>query len=670
MNSENPLLIGQGLPAFDKIKTEHIEPALKLILEEAYQNLSQLEQNAKPSWEELVEPLDKLEEKLAWAWGAVSHLMGVQNSPALRQSYEKLQPEIVQFYNKLSQSESLYDNFKALKASSQWANFESAQKRIITASIQDFELSGIGLEKAQRERFNQIQMELAELGNKFSNNVLDATKAFSLILNTPEEIAGLPNSLLNLAAQGENNTAPWKITLDSPYYIPFMQYSQNAALREQIYKANITRASGGEFDNHEILKKILELRHEKAKLLGFANYAELSLQTKMAPSLNNIYEKLEELRKVSYKAASQELETLKTFAQNPNLQHWDLAFWAERLKETNFAFSEEELRPYLAFPKVLESLFSLAERLFQINIIPAEAPVWHKDVQFFRVNDQQGTAIAYFYLDPYTRPAEKRGGAWMDDCIGRSKTPDGIRLPVAYLICNQTPPVADKPSLMTFMEVKTLFHEFGHGLQHMLTQIDYSDAAGINNIEWDAVELPSQFMENWCYEEKTLKNMAKHYQTGESLPQELYKKLLASKNFMSGSGILRQLHFSLLDLELHNGEVKDPESVRRAIGENTLLIQPLPEDAFLCSFSHIFAGGYSAGYYSYKWAEILSADAFAAFEEAGLENEKAIALKGELFKNTVLALGGSEHPLVVFKKFRNREPQTEALLRHSGLIAK
>lgn len=665
MNLDNPLLIGQGLPPFDKIKTEHIEPAIQILIKEAYQSLDLLEKKAQPSWNELVEPLNKFQEKLSWAWGIVGHLMSVKNSPELRKVYEKLQPEIVEFYNKLSQSEALYKNFKALKASSAYSGFESVQKRIVEAELKDFELSGIGLEKAQREKFNQIQLELAELANKFSNNVLDATKAFGLILKTSEETAGLPQTLLNLAAQ---NDGTWKITLDAPFYIPFMQYSQNASLREKIYKAYIKRASEGELNNKQILKRILELRQEEAELLSFANYAELSLQTKMAPSLESIYQKLEELRQVSYKAASQELKTLKDFAKT-DLKHWDITFWAERLKEANFNFSEEDLRPYFSFPQVLNSLFNLTKRLFKINIQPAEAPVWHEDVQFFEVsNEDDGQAIAYFYLDPYTRPAEKRGGAWMNDCIGRAKTSEGIRLPVAYLICNQTPPIGDKPSLMSFMEVTTLFHEFGHGLQHMLTKIDYPEAAGINNIEWDAVELPSQFMENWCYEEKTLKNMAKHYLSGENLPDELYQKLLASKNFMSGSAILRQLHFSLLDLELHKGNIQDPEAVRKAIGKKTLLIEPLPEDAFLCSFSRIFAGGYSAGYYSYKWAEILSSDAFAAFEEVGLENEQAICKTGELFRDTVLALGGSKHPLEIFQMFRQREPKTEALLRHNGLV--
>jgi oligopeptidase A len=686
--TNNPLLIGKGLPPFDKIEPSHVVPAMSELLKELETDLANLEANVTPTWEGLVEPLTAMEEKLGWSWGIVGHLMGVKNSPELREAYEKMQPEVVKFYNQLSQSKPLYEAFKELRHSEDWDKFEPAQQRIIESSLRDFELSGVGLEGETKERFNQIQLELAELSTKFSNNVLDATKAFKLKLTDKKDVDGLPDSALSLMAQtakaeGEENATPengpWVVTLDYPSYIPFMKYAKSSELREKLYKAFISRASGGELDNKSHIDRILELRKEQANILGFDTFAELSLARKMAPSVEAVEKLHEDLRVASYEAAVKEFEELKAFAGTDDLKHWDITYWAERQKEAKFEFNEEELRPYFPLTQVLASLFGLAKRIFGVTIIPADgqAPVWHEDVHYFQINNERGEAIAHFYLDPYSRPAEKRGGAWMDDCIGRAKmTVEGktsTRLPVAYLICNQTPPVGDKPSLMTFMEVTTLFHEFGHGLQHMLTIVDYVGASGINNVEWDAVELPSQFMENWCYDRPTLFGMAKHYETGETLPEEYYQKLLAAKNYLSGSAMLRQLHFGLVDIELHHryqpGGDETPNDVRDRIAETTTVLKPLPEDDFLCSFGHIFAGGYAAGYYSYKWAEVLSADAFAAFEEVGLDNEEAVSTVGKRYRDTVLALGGSLHPMEVFKKFRGREPQTEPLLRHSGLLA-
>ncbi|ACK64937.1 Oligopeptidase A [Rippkaea orientalis PCC 8801] len=685
--TKNPLLIGRGLPPFNEIQPDQVVSAITELLENLDSELTKLEGTVTPTWEGLVDPLTEIEERLTWTWGIVGHLMSVKNSPELRETYETVQPNVVQFINKLSQSEPLYKAFKALQNSEVWNTLESAQKRIVETAIREAELAGVGLAGEQRERFNQIQLELAELSTKFSNNVLDATKAFQLKLTTPEEVDGLPASLLSLAAQtarsqGEENATPeagpWVITLDYPSYVPFMKYSTRSDLREQVYKAFLTRSSQGDLDNNPLIERILELRQEQAQLLGYKTYAEVSLARKMAPDVETVEKLLEELRQVSYEAAVKDLETLKTFAKTDDLQHWDISFWAEKQREAKFNFTAEELRPYFPLPQVLEGLFTLAKRIFGVTITSADgqAPVWHEDVRYFQVNNELGEAIAYFYLDPYSRPAEKRGGAWMNDCIGRAKIRlDGTfstRLPVAYLICNQTPPVDGKPSLMTFDEVTTLFHEFGHGLQHMLTKVDYPGASGINNVEWDAVELPSQFMENWCYDRQTLFNLAKHYETGETLPEHYYQKLVDARNYMSGSAMLRQLHFSFLDLELHhryqpNGN-ETPSQVRDRIAQNTTVMKPLPEDAFLCSFGHIFAGGYAAGYYSYKWAEVLSADAFAAFEEVGLEDEHAVAKTGQRFRDTVLALGGSIHPMEVFKTFRGREPKTEPLLRHSGLL--
>ncbi len=694
--SSNPLLRGTGLPPFAEIQSEHVVPAMTQLLAELETELSSLEANVEPAWSGLVEPLEKITERLSWCWGVVNHLMGVKNSPELREAHEAVQPQVVQFGNRLNQSQSIYNAFKKLRESNAWKNLESAQQRIVDAAIRDAELSGVGLQGEAKERFNAIQMELAEAGTKFSNNVLDATKAFSLKLTEKAEVEGLPPSLLSLAAQvargqGEENATPengpWVITLDIPSYGPFMQHSTRRDLREKIYKAYITRASQGDLNNNPLIERILKLRQELAELLGFKNYAQLSLASKMAPNVQSVETLLEELRGASYDAAIKDLEELKAFAASKgaseasDLKHWDISFWSERQREEKFAFTAEELRPYFPLPQVLDGLFGLVKRIFGVTVTPADgqAPVWHEDVRYFQISDESGNAIAYFYLDPYSRPAQKRGGAWMDVCINRGKLNNKsnesgkaqIRLPVAYLICNQTPPVDGKPSLMTFREVETLFHEFGHGLHHMLTKVDYAGASGINNVEWDAVELPSQFMENWCYDRTTLFGMAKHYETGETLPEHYYQKLWAAKNYMSGSMTLRQLHFSSLDIELHHSYRPDGSEtaaqVRSRIAKNTTIIPPLPEDSFLCAFGHIFDGGYAAGYYSYKWAEVLSADAFGAFEEVGLDNEEAVIATGRRYRETILALGGSKHPMEVFKSFRGREPSTEALLRHSGL---
>nr|RNJ67978.1 MAG: M3 family peptidase [Leptolyngbya sp. IPPAS B-1204] len=688
---QNPLLIGEGLPPFEQIQPDHVVPAITQLLQELEAQLAELEANVVPTWEGLVVPLEQIEERLSWSWGVVGHLMGVKNSPELRQAYETMQPEVVKFWNRLSQSQPIYAGFKALRQSELWSTLDEAQQRIVDAALRDAELSGVGLEGEAKERFNAIQLELAELSTRFSNNVLDATKAFSLTLTQPDEIAGLPPSLVALAAQaaraaGEETataeTGPWRITLDLPSYMPFMQHSRCRDLREKLYRVFVSRASSGEWNNSPLIERILELRQEQAKLLGYQSYAEVSLAAKMASSVEAVEKLLEELRQASYDAAVNDLKTLQEYAKSKGetepLQHWDISFWAERQREEKFDFNAEELRPYFPLEQVLSGLFDLSKRLFGITITPAdgEASVWHPDVRYFQVADESGTSIAHFFLDPYSRPAEKRGGAWMDECIARARvrysSGTSVRLPVAYLVCNQTPPVDDKPSLMTFGEVETLFHEFGHGLHHMLTRVDYPKASGIRNVEWDAVELPSQFMENWCYHRPTLLSLGKHYQTGEPLPEHYYQKLLAARTYMSGSATLRQIHFSWVDLELHHryqpgGET--PEQVRRRIAEKTTVLPPLPEDSFLCAFGHIFAGGYAAGYYSYKWAEVLSADAFAAFEEAGLDDEQKLAQVGHRFRDTVLALGGSQHPMKVFTAFRGREPNTTALLRHNGLAA-
>ncbi|MGB3295051.1 MAG: M3 family metallopeptidase [Phormidesmis sp.] len=710
-NASNPLLIGKGLPPFGEIKADHVVPGIEQLLQELTLELQAVEETlqarlqsspqAVPTWDEL-DALTAITERLGWSWGIVGHLMGVKNSPELRSAYESVQPSLVQFSNQISQSRIVYQALKRLRESDDWQALTLAQQRIVEANLRDAELSGVGLSGERKATFNEIQQALAELSTQFSNHVLDATKAFSLTLTEPEDVAGLPPSLLSLTAQAareageEDATAadgPWRITLDMPSYVPFLRHAQRRDLREQIYRAFITRASSGDLDNAPLIEKILALRQQQAEILGFENYAELSLARKMAPSVAAVEALMEELRSASYDAASRELADIEAFAQvhqslqsDPKayskaeqeepLRQWDIPFWTERMRETQFDLNDEALRPYFPLPRVLEGLFGLAERLFGITISAADgqAPLWHPDVRYFQVaNAADGEQIAYFYLDPYSRPAEKRGGAWMDECIVRAKeSTDTVRLPVAYLVCNQSPPVDGKPSLMTFREVETLFHEFGHGLQHMLTRVDYPGAAGINNVEWDAVELPSQFMENWCYDRNTLFGMAHHYETGEPLPEADYQKLLAARHFMTGSAILRQVSFGWLDIALHSqyrpGGTESVREIRDRMAPKTAVMKPLPEDAFLCSFGHIFAGGYAAGYYSYFWAEVLSADAFSAFEEAGLENLDKVATIGRRFRDTVLALGGSRHPLEIFKTFRGREPSTLALLRHRGLV--
>ncbi|MDV3350786.1 M3 family metallopeptidase [Leptothoe sp. LEGE 181152] len=685
----NPFLTGHGLPPFDQFQPDQVEPAIQQLIGELTTALESLEKTMSPTWEGLAKPLTKISERLGWTWGVLGHLMGVKNSPKLRAAYEAVQPALVQFATRLSQSKAFYTGFKQL---AQDTNLSPAQKRIVEAAIRDAELSGVGLEGDAKETFNQIQQQLAELSTQFSNHVLDATKAFSLTLTTQEDIAGLPSSLLSLAAQAardageESATAeagPWRITLDIPSYGPFMKHSQRRDLREKVYRAYISRASSGDLNNSPLIDKTLVLRKQQANLLGFDSYANLSVARKMASSVNAVEELMEELRSASYDAAVKELQDLKVFALAHNasttndLKQWDIPFWAERMREQEFDLNDEALRPYFPLPQVLNGLFELAHRLFGVTIqaVDGEAPVWHQDVRYFAIADGNGAPIAYFYLDPYSRPAEKRGGAWMDECIVRAHTEPKlpVRLPVAYLVCNQSPPIDGKPSLMTFREVETLFHEFGHGLQHMLTQVDYPGAAGINNVEWDAVELPSQFMENWCYDRNTLFKMARHFETGEPLPEADYQKLLAARNFMTGNAILRQVNFGWLDIELHSRYQPDGAEtiwdVRDRLAKKTTVLPPLAEDAFLCSFGHIFAGGYAAGYYSYFWAEVLSADAFAAFEEVGIDNESAVQETGKRFRDTVLALGGSRHPMEVFQAFRGREPSTDALLRHRGLKA-
>nr|QKY15016.1 ATP-dependent clp protease ATP-binding subunit clpa-like protein (clpA) [Polytomella parva] len=712
--TNNPLLSSAPFPLFDQVRPEHVVPAIRHVLSETLTSIEELEARLQadpnPTWATLVEPLERISDHSRLAWEVVKHLEAVKNSDELRAAVEEVQPETVRVSLKLVQSQPIYKAYRALRDGPNWNNLDEAQKRIVEMELRDFSLGGVALEGETKARFNAIQEELVQLSTKFTNNVLDSTKAFKKLVTDKADVDGLPETALALAAQraasdGHKDanaaTGPWLLTLDFPCYQPVMLHAKSAALREELYKAYVSRASAAPTDNTPLMERILALRQEKAALLGFANYAELSMASKMA-TLPKAEALLEEVRTASFKHAEQDQIDIEKFAAEngfpevdastgrAKLQWWDVSFWADRLRESRYSISDEELRPYLALPNVLDGLFNLAKRLFDIEVVAAdgEAPVWDPSVRFFRVK-RNGETVAFFYFDPYSRMAEKRGGAWMDVVLGRSTTlarpGEKVRLPVAHMVCNQTPPIGSKPSLMTLDEVTTLFHEFGHALQHMLTHVNYLSASGINGVDWDAVELPSQFMENWCYDENTLKSFAKHYETGEPLPKELFQRVLAAKTYRAGSMYLRQIRFGSTDLELHarykpvsgtegkeegegKGQGEGVFAVDQAMAVKTLVTPPYPGDRFLCSFNHIFAGGYAAGYYSYLWAEVLSADSFAAFEEAGLDKEDKIRETGHRFRDTVLALGGGVAPAEVFKRFRGREPSPQALLRHNNLL--
>jgi len=712
-STTNPLLDQDGLPKFQSIEPSNLTPAVNSLLEKLDTEMTVLEESLSPdsSYEEVLPAVERMQDPLSYAWGVAGHLNGVKNGEELRQAYEENQGKVVQAMTKFSQSRPLYDALSGI-ASKPYEGadeFEISQKqRAVDGSLRAMTLGGVGLEGEAKERFNAIKLRLAELGNKFNNNILDSTKAFSLTLKDASIMASVPSSakamwsnshymhLMSEAGEGEEidpvdpEQGPWRVTLDGPSYIAAMSHLPDSGIREEIYEAFVTRASDSfsERDNVPLIYEILSLKLELARLLGFNNYAELSLTSKMAPSVQAVTELSDMIAEKAQPAALKELEEITAMAKEigggefdePNLElmPWDISYFSERLKEKKFDITAEELRPYFALPAVLDGMFQLVNRIFNVEVKAAdgEAEVWHPDVRFFNVYDvDSGEHIASFYLDPYSRPQDKRGGAWMDVCIGKSEALSRS-VPVAYLTCNGSPPIGDTPSLMTFGEVETLFHEFGHGLQHMLTRAKVGDVAGINGVEWDAVELPSQFMENWCYDRPTVYSFAKHYETGEALPEEMFEKLKQQKTFNVGMLACRQLVFGMVDLELHS--YYDPESHEEG-GESVFDVYKrmskkyaphapvLQYDRFLCAFQHIFSGGYAAGYYSYKWAEVMSADAFGAFEDVGLDNEEEVKKVGLAFRDTVLSLGGGVDPSTVFKRFRGRDPNPEALLRQNGL---
>ena len=661
----NPFYPVAEFPDFPTMTPEAADEALPRLLADAKSAVDALEDRAVPTWDGFVRALDGATRPLWEAWGCVAHLLSVANSEPWRKVQEKYQQDMVAFALRVGQSKRFYELAKTTPAET------PARKRILAKMALSAELAGVALPPERQKRFNGIQAELAQLSNDFRNSVIDATKAFKLVLTKPEEVEGLPAQLkAMLAGEGDPEKGPWTATVEDAVYVPFMKHSRNRQAREALCRARATRAP----ENAARIDRILALRKELAELLGFASYADMSLASKCAPSVAAVEKMIDDLAAASKPVAVHEEADLVAFAGAEGfagkLQPWDRAFWAERQRERKYDYSEEELSRYFNLPVVLNGLFKLAERLFGITIEPADwtAPVWHKDVRFFRVYDESRTPVAHFYFDPYSRPETKSGGAWMNEFRARELKPDGtVTRPLAVVCCNQALPDAQGRALMRFSEVETLFHEFGHALQHMLTKVDDVDAAGVNMIEWDAVEVASQFMENWCIDPVAAKGFARHVETNETIPEALLARVRAAKNYRAASASLRQLAFATLDMRLHVSPPADPNALKDRIFEDFMPGTTIPEDRFLNAFTHIFSGGYAAGYYSYKWSEVMSADVFGAFEEAGLDDEKAVRRIGRQYRDTFLALGGSVDPMEVFARFRGRAPTIDALLRQTGL---
>ena len=677
----NPLLIRSDLPAFSSIKPEHIEPAISQLLDEARSVVKQcLEATTDYTWENLIEPIEDIEDKLNKAWSPVSHLNSVANSDELRLAYNACLPKLSEYGTEMGQNEDLCKAYHVIANRTDFANLDKAQQKIIHNALRDFKLSGIDLDTAKKQRYKEISQELSRLASNYEENLLDATNAWSKHITDVSELAGLPDSALAQAKQAaeQQNKDGWLITLQFPSFQAVITYADNRELRREHYEAYVTRASeqgpqNPQWDNTQNMENILALRHEKAQLLGFNNYAELSLATKMAEKPSDVTSFLEDLATKSLPQAQKDLAELREFAKQEHgiddLQSWDLGYYSEKMRQHYYQLSQEEVKAYFPATKVLPGLFAVVKKLYGLQITQiTDFDTWHPDVSFYQINDAAGNVRGKFYFDLYAR-AKKRGGAWMDDCVGRKKSAHSLQIPVAYLTCNFTPPTSTEPSLLTHDDVTTLFHEFGHGLQHMMTQVDHLGVSGINGVEWDAVELPSQFMENWCWEKEALALISGHYQTGEVLPEALFNKMLAAKNFQAGMIMVRQLEFSLFDFKIHQDY--DPEKGGRIyetlqqVREQVSVVKPPVFNRFAHSFSHIFAGGYAAGYYSYKWAEVLSSDAFSLFEEKGIFDETT----GKAFLTNILETGGTEDAMELFIKFRGRKPTIDALLRHNGIAA-
>ncbi len=671
----NPLLDFSALPRFSEIRPEHVGPAMAQLMAEGRATIERLAQlGTEPTWENFVQPLDDANERLARAWSQASHLNAVVNTPALREAYNAALPLVTQFFAEQGQDPRLHAGFKALAAAPGFASLAPARRRHIENELRDFRLGGAELPPREKARFLELREELARLGSRFQDNVLDATNAFGLYVTDPAQLAGIPGDVVEAAreAAGHEGREGAKLTLHMPCYLPVMQYAEHHGLRERMHQAFVTRASEfgpPEWDNGGNIRRILALRAELARLLGYRAYAEVSLATKMAGSAGEVLAFLDDLARRAKPFAQRDMEELRDFAREElkldELRASDIPYASEKLRQKRYAFSDQEVKRYFPEPEVLKGMFGLVGALYGLAIRPAQAEVWHPDVRFFEIVDRAGARVGRFYLDLYAREG-KRGGAWMDDAINRRRIGERVQTPVAFLTCNFSAPVGGRPALFTRHEVGTLFHEFGHGLHQLLTQVDELGVSGINGVEWDAVELPSQFMENFCWEWDVVAPMTRHVDTGGRIPRALFDRMLAARNFQSGMQFVRQLEFALFDMRLHHGV--DPahgdvmellEEVRRKVA-----VVPVPDyNRFPAQFSHIFAGGYAAGYYSYKWAEVLSADAYAAFEEAGVLD----AATGERFRREVLGAGGSRPALESFVAFRGRKPQIDALLRHNGM---
>ncbi len=683
----NPLLNFDGLPRFDEIRPEHVTPAIETLLNRCKTVVAGLEAPMTDiTWDNFVTPLDDCTEQLSRAWGIVGHLSAVVDTPELRAAYNENIPRITEFWTSLSQNLALFKKYKTLRNASSFDSLSPSRQRVIENTLRDFRLGGAELPEDKKKRFAEIQEKTASLSTRFSENVLDATNDFELLIKNVSELSGLPEDILHAAqaaARADNKTG-YKFTLHFPSFYPVMQYADNRAIRKKMYRANATRASelgtNPEWDNTGNINELLRLRKEEALLLGYPNFAEVSLVPKMARTPDEVIAFLEDLAERARPYAEKDLAELKRFGKDElgidDLQAWDMAYVSEKLRQKRYAFSEQEVRQYFPEPNVLEGLFRLVQTLYSVSILPDTAPVWHKDVKFFRI-EKAGKLIGQFYMDLYARPG-KRGGAWMDDARSRRMTANGLQTPVAYLTCNFSSPLEKdgkrQPALFTHDEVMTLYHEFGHGLHHLLTKVDELGVSGISGVEWDAVEMPSQFMENFCWEWDVVRHMTSHIDTKEPLPKELFDKMLAAKNYQSGLQMLRQVEFSLADMHLHydydpDGQ-KTAQNVLDEIRQKYAVVIPPAFNRFLQSFSHIFAGGYAAGYYSYKWAEVLSADVYSAFEESLADgNDLVSPAMGARLLEEILSVGGSRPAIESFTAFRGRQPTIDALLRHNGLAA-
>lgn len=671
----NPVLYRESLPLFDRIEPDHISPAIESILSEANTLIHSLKKMSIPtSWGNFVEPIEIISEKISRAWGQIEHLNAVVNSDSLRKAYNDNLIKLTEFYTNLSQDESLYKKYQSLKDSEVFKALTPSQKRIIDNVLREFKLGGAELNETDKKRFKVIQEKLAKLSTQFEENILDATNEFSIFVGHLDELTGIPEENVKKARAEakEDKKEGYKFTLHFPSYLPVMQYADSRALREKLYHAYATRASelaSPKFDNTNLIEEILALRYESSQLLGFKHFTEMSLVTKMAKSSEEVITFLMDLANKAKPFALKDMDELKSFAKTlkiEKLEAWDIAYVSEKLRQAKYSFSENEVKQYFPEHRVLKGLFKVVETIFKLKIIKSDAPTWHKDVSFYSIKNENDELVGQFYFDLYARN-HKRGGAWMDEAISRYKNSLGSSHPVAFLTCNFSSPSDNKPALFSHDDVITLFHEFGHGLHHMLTKVDDYSISGIKGVEWDAVELPSQFMENFCWEWEVVKHMTEHVDNKNTLPKSLFDKMIKAKNFQSGMQTLRQIEFSLFDIRLHT-EYSDqnkinPLKLLETIRDEIAVVRPPSWNRFPNSFSHIFAGGYAAGYYSYKWAEVLASDAFSLFEEEGILSSHA----GEKFQNEVLSKGGSRPAMESFVAFRGREPTVDALLRHSGM---